>query len=134
MPDALSSLLVELALHSQTKPDDNSLWCLVKRVDGVCSRRLTVAAPLVCMVLSPRQVKTMHMSCDDDKGSVLIFAARNNSPDVFGAVISAIENDATPQEVRENDDSDLTRHMFEGRTHPGQALDVEVNMTFLIND
>ena len=127
MPDALSSLLVELALHSQTKPGDNSLWCLVKRVDGVCSRRLTVAAPLVCMVLSPRQVKTMQMSCDDDKDSVLIFAARNNSPDVFGAVMSAIENDVTPQEVRENDDSDLTRHMFEGRTHPGQALDVEVN-------
>ena len=76
----------------------------------------------------------MHMSCDDDKDSVLIFAARNNSPDMFGAVMSAIENDVTPQEVRENDDSDLTRHMFEGRTHPGQALDVEVNVTFLIND
>ena len=86
------------------------------------------------MVLSPRQVKTMHMSCDDDKYSVLIFAAIKKSPDMFGAVMSAIENDVTPQEVRENDDSDLTRHMFEGRTHPGQALDVEVNVTFLIND
>ena len=76
-----------------------------------------VAAPLVCMVLSPRQVKTMQMSCDDNKDSVLILAARNKGPDVFGAVMSGIENDVTPQEVRNNNDSDLIRHMFEGRMH-----------------
>ena len=71
-----------------------------------------------CMILSPRQVKTMQMSCDDDKDFVLALAARNKSPDVFGAVMSGMEKDVTPQEVRNNDDSDLIRHMFEGRTHP----------------
>ena len=70
------------------------------------------------MILSPRQVKTMQMSFDDDKNSVLALAALNKSPDVFGAVMSGMENDATPQEVRNNDDSDLIRHMFEGRTYP----------------
>ena len=70
------------------------------------------------MILSPRQVKTMQMSFDDDKNSVLALAAINKSPDVFGAVMSGMENDATPQEVRNNDDSDLIRHMFEGRTYP----------------
>ena len=79
---------------------------------------VTVAAPLVCMILSPRQVKTMQMSFDDYKHSVLALAAINKSPDVFGAVMSGMENDVTPQEVRNNDDSDLIRHMFEGRTHP----------------
>ena len=60
----------------------------------------------------------MQMSCDDNKDSVLASAARNRSPDVFGAVMSGMENDVTPQEVRNNDDSDLIRHMFEGRMHP----------------
>ena len=62
----------------------------------------------------------MKMSCDDNKDSVLAYAARNKSPDVFGAVMSAIiENDVTPHEVRNNDDSDLIRHnMFEVRMHP----------------
>ena len=62
------------------------------------------------MILSPRQVKTLQMSCDDDKNSVLVSAARNKTPDVFGAVISGMENDVTPQEVRNNDESDLIRH------------------------
>ena len=70
------------------------------------------------MILSPRQVKTMQMSCDDYKNSVLALAARNKSPDVFGAVMSGMENDVTTQEVWNNDHSDLIRHMFEGRTHP----------------
>ena len=70
------------------------------------------------MILSPRQVKTMKMSCDDDKNSVLAWAAINKSPDVFGAVMSGMENDFTPQEVRNNNGLDLIRHMFEGRTHP----------------
>ena len=87
-------------------------------MDRVCSRRLTVAAPLVCMILLPRQVKTMEMSYDDND-SVLAHAAANKSPDVFEAVVSGIENDVTPQEVWNNDDSDLLiRHMFEGRMHP----------------
>ena len=60
----------------------------------------------------------MQMSYDDNRDSVLILAARNKSPDVFGAVMSGIENDVTPQEVRNNNDSDLIRHMFEGRMHP----------------
>ena len=60
----------------------------------------------------------MQMSCDDNKNSVLASAAINKSPDVFGAVMSSVENDVTHQEVRNNDDSDLIRHMFEGRTHP----------------
>ena len=60
----------------------------------------------------------MQMSCDDYKNSVLALAARNKSPDVFGAVMSGMENDVTPQEVWNNDDSGLIRHMFEGRMHP----------------
>ena len=60
----------------------------------------------------------MQMSCDDHKMSVLAMAAINKSPDVFGAVISGMENDVTPQEVRNNDDSDLIRHMIESRMHP----------------
>ena len=59
----------------------------------------------------------MQMSSDYYKNSVLVLAARNKSPDVFGAVMSGIENDVTPQEVRNNNDSDLIRHMFEGRMH-----------------
>ena len=71
------------------------------------------------MILLPRQVKTIEMSYDDDNDSVLAHAAANKSPDVFGAVMSGIENDVTPQEVWNNDDSDLLiRHMFEGRMHP----------------
>ena len=58
------------------------------------------------MVLPPRQVKAMQMSCDDHKMSVLALAAINKSPYVFGAVISGMENDVTPQEVRNNGDSD----------------------------
>ena len=57
----------------------------------------------------------MQMSYDDDKDSVLVNAAINKSPDVFGAVLSGMENDVTLQEVRNNDDSDSIRHMFEGR-------------------
>ena len=60
----------------------------------------------------------MQMSCDDGKNSVLAYAAINKSPDVFEAVMSGIENDVTPQEVRNNGDSDLIRHMFECRMHP----------------
>ena len=59
----------------------------------------------------------MQMSGDDDKNSVLALAARNKSPDVFGAVMSGIENDVTPQEVRNNGDSDLIRHMFQGQMY-----------------
>ena len=70
------------------------------------------------MILSPRQAKIMQMSCDDYKNSVLAMAAINKSPDVFGAVISGMENVVTLQEVRNNNDSDLIRHMFEGRMHP----------------
>ena len=76
----------------------------------------------------------MQMSCDDGKRSVLALAAGNKSPDVFGAVMSAIEDDVTPQEVRNNNDSGLIRHMFEGRMHPRPALDAEVNVAFFIND
>ena len=60
----------------------------------------------------------MQMSRDDDKNYVLAYAARNKSPDVFGAVMSGMQNDVTPHEVRNNDDSDLIRHMFEVRMHP----------------
>ena len=60
----------------------------------------------------------MEMSYDDENDSVLAHAAANKSPDVFGAVMSGIENDVRPQEVRNNDDWDLIRHMFEGRMHP----------------
>ena len=60
----------------------------------------------------------MQMSCDDNKYSVLAVAAANKSTDVFGAVMSGMENDVTSQEVRDNDDSDLIRHMIEGRMHP----------------
>ena len=76
----------------------------------------------------------MEMSCDDNKNSVLVCAAINKSLDVFEAVTSAIENDVTPQEVWNNNDSDLIRHMFEGRMHPWPALDAKLNVAFLIND
>ena len=76
----------------------------------------------------------MQMSYDDNKNSVLILAAINKSLDVFGAVMSAIENDVTHQEVRNNNDSDLIRHMFEGRMHSWPALDAELNAAFLIDD
>ena len=56
------------------------------------------------MPLLSRQVKTTQMSYDDDDDSVLAHAAANKSSDVFGAVMSAIENDVTPQEARNNDD------------------------------
>ena len=60
----------------------------------------------------------MQMPYDDDKYSVLALAVKNKSPDVFGAVMSGMDNDVTPQEVRNNDDSDLIRHMIGGRMHP----------------
>ncbi|CAM9703967.1 unnamed protein product, partial [Ascophyllum nodosum] len=41
--------------------------------------------------LTPDQVQTMQMSCDDYKYSVLASAAINKSPDVFGAVMSGME-------------------------------------------
>ena len=51
----------------------------------------------------PRQVKTLEMSKDDVSNSVLVSAAMNKSPDVFGAVLSSVEKDLTPQEVRDSD-------------------------------
>ena len=60
----------------------------------------------------------MQMSCDDYKDSLLACAARNKSPDMFWVVMSGMENDVTPQEVRNNGDLDSIRHMFEGWTHP----------------
>ena len=69
----------------------------------VCSRRLAiVAAQLGCMIFLPRQVKTMVMSYDDDNNSILDNAAMNWNADVFGAVVSGIEKDLSPQEVRTN--------------------------------
>ena len=41
----------------------------------------------------------MAMSHDDYNDSIIFNAARNKSPNVFGAVISGIEKDITPQEV-----------------------------------
>ena len=64
----------------------------------------------------------MEMCYDDDNDSVLGLAAINKSPDVFGAELSSIENDVTPQEVRNSSDSDLIRHMFEGRMYPFSQL------------
>ena len=53
------------------------------------------------MILLPRQAKTSS----DDNDYVLAHAATNKSSDIFGADLSGIENDVTPQEVRNNDDS-----------------------------
>ncbi|CAN0475703.1 unnamed protein product, partial [Ascophyllum nodosum] len=60
--------------------------------------------------LTPDQVKTMQMSYDDDRDSVLGCAAINKSPDVFEAVMSGIENDVTPQEF----ETLLTQRNFKG--------------------
>ena len=60
----------------------------------------------------------MEMSFDDDNNSVLGYAARNKNPDVFGAVMSGIEKDLTPQEVRDNNGSEFLRKLFEGRMLP----------------
>ncbi|CAN0435357.1 unnamed protein product [Ascophyllum nodosum] len=54
----------------------------------------------------------MQMSFDDCKNSVLALAALNKSPDVFGAVMSGMENDATPQEL----ETLLTQRGFFGRS------------------
>ena len=51
----------------------------------------------------PRQVKTLEMSKDDVSNSVLVSAAMNKSPDVFGAVLSSVEKDLTLPEVRDSD-------------------------------
>ena len=51
------------------------------------------------------QVKTIKMAKNDGSNSVLISAAINKSPDVFGAVWSRIEKDLPPQEVQHNDGS-----------------------------
>ena len=45
----------------------------------------------------------MAMSYDDDNNSILDNAAMNWNEDVFGAVLSGIEKDLSPQEVRTND-------------------------------
>ena len=76
------------------------MWYLVNRV---CSRRLTIAAPLVCIILHTRQVRIIEMSYDDDNNSVVVFAGTDKSPDMFEAVLSGIEKDLTPQEVRNNE-------------------------------
>ena len=45
----------------------------------------------------------MAMSYDDDNNSILVDAATNKNEDVIGAVLSGIEKDLSPQEVRTND-------------------------------
>ena len=52
----------------------------------------------------------MEMSKDDFNNSILVAAAMNNSPDVFGAVLSGVQKDLTPQEVRDNDALTFIRH------------------------
>ena len=76
----------------------------------------------------------MEMCYDDDNDSVLGLAAINKSPDVSGAEMSGIGIDVTPQEVRNRSNSDLIRHMFEGRMYPWPALGAEVSVTFSKND
>ena len=87
---------------------------------------LAASSSLVCMILLLRQVKIMQMSYDNDKSSVLVSAARNKSPGVFGAVLSGIEKDLSPQEVRNYDDSEFIHHMFEGHIHPLPAHDARL--------
>ena len=45
----------------------------------------------------------MAMSYDDGNNSILVDAVMNKNADVFGAVLSGIEKDLSPQEVRTND-------------------------------
>ena len=45
----------------------------------------------------------MEMSKDNLDHSVLVLAAMNKNPNVFGAVLSSVEKDLTPQEVRDSD-------------------------------
>ena len=45
----------------------------------------------------------MEMSKDNLNHSVLVLAAMNKNPNVFGAVLSSVEKDLTPQEVRDSD-------------------------------
>ena len=79
--------------------NNNSLWCLVRTVTRVFSRRLTLAASFVHMILLPRQIKTLVMSHDDYNDSIIHYAARKKNPNVFGAVMSGIEKDINTQEV-----------------------------------
>ena len=70
----------------------------------VYSRSLmAVAAQLVRMILLPRQVKTMAMPSDNYNNTILVDAAMNKNADLFAAVLSRIEKDLNPQEVRTND-------------------------------
>ena len=52
----------------------------------------------------------MEMSKDDFNLSALVLAAMNKNPDVFGAVLSGVEKDITPQEVRDNATLTFIRH------------------------
>ena len=64
---------------------------------------MTVAAQLVHMILLPRQMKIMAMSYENYNGYILVNAAINKNADGFGAVLSCIEKNLSPQEVRTND-------------------------------
>ena len=69
----------------------------------------------------------MEMSHVHDSFSLLVFAAVNKSPDVFGAVVSGIEKDRTPQEVRNSSDLEFIRHIFEGGMCPCGNINLTVN-------
>ena len=104
-------------------------------MDSVCFIILTVAAPLVCMILLPRQVKTVAMSKNDFNKTILAYAALNKSPDVFGAVLSGIENLLTRRQVLDNDDSKLSVTTCSTVESPfASSPNPDVNVTFLIND
>ena len=45
----------------------------------------------------------MEMSKNNFNHSVLVLAAMNKRPDVFGVVLSGVEKDLTPQEVRDSE-------------------------------
>ena len=70
------------------------------------------------MIFLPWQVKTLEMSYDHNKHSVLASAARSKRLGVFGVVVSGIEKDLTHQEVWNNTDSEFLRQMFGNQMHP----------------
>ena len=76
----------------------------------------------LCDIFVIWQVKTLEMSKDDVNNSVLVSAATNKNPNVFEAVLSGVEKDLTPQEVRDNAALKISViNLFEGRIHPSPA-------------
>ena len=77
----------------------------------------------------------MEMLSDGGNNSILVAAAMNNSPGVFGVVLSGVEKDVTPQEVRDKAALIFFRHKHvRGSDIYFASSRCEFNLTLLVND